>query len=273
MPLIRKTWRPAALALIVLLIVLAPALMQRDLLYVPPAAPAVDMGMFGYRSLIVESEPGLSIRHWIGGDLSRDRPVALMLHGNAGFAGDMRALADALIDRDWAVVLVEYRGFAGQPGKPTEQGLYQDARSVIAHLQERGIEPQRMLAFGYSLGSGVAVQMATEVDLCAVGLIAPFTSIRAMAQAQYPWLPVDLLLLDRFDNDRKLSAIDEPVLIVHGLRDTLILPSHSETLAALVADRSRLSLLPDSDHLDLFETGAVEAMIAMLDTAPAIDCR
>jgi pimeloyl-ACP methyl ester carboxylesterase len=114
---------------------------------------------------------------------------------------------------------MSYRGYGGNPGQPSEEGLYNDARAAIEFLAAEGIRPENVIYYGESLGSGVAVQLALETTPAAIILEAPYTDITAVGQRRYPFLPVRLLMRDRFDNLSKIAAVRAPVMVIHGEQD------------------------------------------------------
>ena len=134
------------------------------------------------------------------------------------------------------VLAAEYRGYRGNPGRPSEEGFYRDRRAALAFLAANGVPFDRIVIIGNSIGAGVAVQMASEAPPAALVLISPFASLSGLVAEKFRWLPTGLLLRDRYENAAKLGAIEAPVLVLHGDADTLIPYSHSEKLASLRAD-------------------------------------
>ena len=175
------------------------------------------------------------------------RPVALFFHGNGdsltGAARATRVLAEA----GYGVMLVEYRGYGGNPGRPGEAGLYADGRAALAWLAGKGIERRQVVVIGNSMGSGVAVQLAREGRVAALVLVSAYSSLPELAAQKLPWVPARWLVRHRFDNAAKLPSVDEPVLIQHGTADTMIAPSHAQTLAR-AQPHARLELLDGLDH-------------------------
>ena len=123
-------------------------------------------------------------------------------------------------------------------------GLYADGRAAIAWLQSRGVGREQLVIVGNSIGSGVAVQMASEARPAALLLISPFTALPDLAAEQFSWLPARLLVLDRFENLAKIGKISVPILIMHGKADSLIPYSHALRLAQ--ANRTAEFILVDA---------------------------
>jgi fermentation-respiration switch protein FrsA (DUF1100 family) len=156
--------------------------------------------------------------------------------------------------------VTEYRGYSGLPGKPTEAGLYADARAYLHGLIAQGVKIEDIILFGHSLGTGVAVQMAREFHVGGLVLLAPYLSIPKMAQIQYPFLPAQFLALDRFENATKIKCIYAPILIVNGVNDQVVPPSQGRQLYELANEPRQFQSLPNHGHNDLFDDVAPIAL-------------
>jgi hypothetical protein len=149
-----------------------------------------------------------------------------------------------------------YRGYEGNPGRPDEAGLYADARAVLDWLAGRGVAAERIIVYGESLGSGIAVQMAIERSVRAVILEAPYVNMPELAAYHYPWTPARLVVCDRFASLSKIGRITVPLLILHGSADRVVPISHARRLRAATGGRAQLVEIPGAGHVDLFECGA-----------------
>jgi fermentation-respiration switch protein FrsA (DUF1100 family) len=174
-------------------------------------------------------------------------PTILFFHGNGMVWPDGVHVLGMLGARGYGVLLAEYRGYNGNPGSPSEQGIYHDARAALAFLDREGVAREDIVLAGLSVGSGPAVQLATENEFRALILISPFASLPATARAAYPWLPAGVFLRDRYDNLAKLPQVDAPVLILHGEADRLIPLAHAERLAR-ARPGTKLIPLPGMGH-------------------------
>ena len=236
-------------------LVLVLRLGQRRLLYFPIGRPpAVEQaGLPGAQDVAIRTEDGLTLHAWHVPAAPRDaRATALFLPGNAGHRGDRRAIALGLSRRGFDVLLVDYRGYGGNDGRPSEPGLAADARAARRFLvEDRGVDPARLLYFGESLGAAVALGLASEVEPRALVLRSPFSSLADVARVHYPFLPLSLILVERYpsiDRARKLSC---PVLVVAGDRDRVVPVEQSRAvLAALAGSPGRLLILPGAEHND-----------------------
>lgn len=175
------------------------------------------------------------------------KPTLVFFHGNGDSWDGAAQATSAFADASVGVLLPEYRGYGGNPGSPSEPGLYADGRAAIAWLQSRKVGREQLVIVGNSIGSGVAVQMASETRPAALLLISPFTAMSDLAAEQFSWLPGRWLVLDRFENLAKINKISAPILIMHGKADGLIPYSHALRLAQ--ANRTaELILVDDADH-------------------------
>jgi fermentation-respiration switch protein FrsA (DUF1100 family) len=149
------------------------------------------------------------------------------------------------------VLLFDYRGYGGNPGSPTEQGLAADARGAREFLiNQRQVDPQSLIYFGESLGTGVAVTLASEHPPAALILRSPFTSMADIGQYHYPWLPVRLLLRDRYDSLVQITRIQTRLLIIAGERDSIVPAEFSQRLYEAAPQPKAFVLIPGADHND-----------------------
>lgn len=185
------------------------------------------------------------------------RPVILYFHGNgdylAGFFGRFRDLiADGI-----GVVALSYRGYAGSSGRPGEEGLMQDAAAAYGFTVAR-YRSERIVVWGFSLGTGVAVALAAEQPVGKLILEAPYTSIADVAAAAFWYAPVRLLIRDRFHSDSRIGRVKAPLLIMHGALDSTIPIAFGERLFALANEPKRFVRLARGGHADLDNFGAIE---------------
>jgi uncharacterized protein len=229
--------RPLTTMLFSLLVAIAAAYLfliallvvgQGRLIYpVPPARESPP----GYSPIALHTSDGLTIvAGYRPGRVGM--PTVLFFHGNAMVWPEGAWLLEPLAARGYGVLLAEYRGYNGNPGRPSEEGLYRDAQAALAWLKNEGVPSADVVLVGLSVGSGPAVQLASETPPRALILVSPLASLPAAAGAAYPWLPAKWLVRDKYDNLAKLAWVDAPVLILHGEADRLIPHAHAELLAA-----------------------------------------
>lgn len=216
-------------------------LVQRSQIYfpVPESSPA------GANSLRFAGG-GADLKIWT---VARPGPRALIYFGgnaeNVAFNLDAFALAFP----EHSLYLVNYRGYGGSAGSPSESGLVADALALYDHLQRRHPE---ISVIGRSLGSGVAVQLASARRLHRLALVTPYDSLVNVARAHYPYLPIGLLLRDRYESADRASAVEAETLIVIAGSDEIIPRARSDALiAVLPAARVRVFVLDGASHNDI----------------------
>ena len=208
---------------------------------------------------VLTTDDAEEIVTWLRPPADAKKPLILMLLGNGDNLG---AIADTLraVTQDGSGVLaVAYRGYSGSTGSPTEPGLSLDAEA--AYRFALGVVPaSRLVLFGYSLGSGVAVPLAVRHDCAALILFAPFSSAVAVGAAAYPLIPVRFLMHDQFRSDEVIAKVKAPILMVHGERDQVIPFRFGRELFDAAADPKRFVAMPHSDHFTLFRDGGLAAI-------------
>ena len=165
-----------------------------------------------------------------------ERPVVVHFHGNGGNLAGAAIETGMLAPAGYGRLLVTYRGYGSNLGRPSEEGFYEDGRAALAWLRGRGIEGSRTIISGNSIGSGTAVQMTLEHPPAALVLTSPFTALDAIAAEKLRLYPVRRMIRDRFDNLTKIGAVEAPVLVVHGTADRLIPPAHGRALSEAAPD-------------------------------------
>jgi pimeloyl-ACP methyl ester carboxylesterase len=224
----------AAAAAVALLLVLVWGL-QRHLVYLPASAPVPPAGSVipGARDLVLETDDGIELGAWFVPAREPDRNMAVLVaNGNAGNRAARAPLARALSDRGLSVLLFDYRGYGGNAGSPSEEGLARDARAAYHYLTEAvRVPPERILYFGESLGAAVVTELATEHPPAGLVLRSPFVDLATVGQVHYPFLPVRALLWDRYPVAQQLGEVHEPVTVVLGAEDSIVPPEQSRAVA------------------------------------------
>jgi fermentation-respiration switch protein FrsA (DUF1100 family) len=187
-------------------------------------------------------------------------PVVLYLHGNGGHIGHRAERVRRIAALGWGGLFVSYRGYGGNPGRPDEAGLRRDAAAGLAALRARGVAERDIVLWGESLGSGLATELAARSRFAAVVLETPYTSLADIARRRYPFVPVDLLLRDRFDSLVHVPAITSPVIVLVGERDRTVPPDMGRAIHAAARPPAELWVAPQGGHNDLLEFGAMEAV-------------
>ncbi|MCH7231077.1 alpha/beta fold hydrolase [Glycomyces sp. L485] len=208
---------------------------QRSFIYLPnTSSPTVPDDAV---EVLLRTEDGLELSAWRIDPVGADRSAAVLVApGNAGNRTGGMPLAGALAGEGFTVLLFDYRGYGGNPGSPTEDGLYADARAAWIYLtDEAGFEPDRIVLFGESLGTGVATRLATEVEPACIVLRSPFTSMADAGRSHMPFVPVGMLLKDRYPVTEYLSESSVPVLVAYAPDDQVV-PAEQSIEVATAAE-------------------------------------
>jgi fermentation-respiration switch protein FrsA (DUF1100 family) len=216
---------------------------QRKLVFFPSPGPlpSADEVMPGGRDVRLVTADSLLLDGWHF-ELPDAPATVVVFPGNGGNRLGRVPLARELTARGLSVLLFDYRGYGGNPGKPSEEGLAMDARAALDLIDGP------VIYFGESLGAAVAVELATYRAPLGMVLRSPFTSLAAAGSHHYPWLPVKMLLLDKFPVAELVSAVDVPMVVVLGTADSIVPPAQSREVAT--AARARLVEVAGADHND-----------------------
>ncbi len=216
----------------------------------------------GSQAVSISTADGERLAAWYVSP-AKGQPVMLFLHGQGGRLAVQTNRWRRLREAGFGVLAISYRGYPGSTGKPTEEGLALDARAAYDWLRQRH-RARDIVVHGHSLGSGVAVRLATEVEIGALVLEAPFTAAVDVAAERMWWLPVRLFMLDQFRSRERIGRVQAPVLIIHGDNDSIIPFAHGERLFALARDPKQFVRMPGSDHNTLARDGLYEKIEAFL---------
>lgn len=237
---------------------------QRSLIYLPsqhvPAPPT------GVEEVSYQTEDGLTLSAWLLPS-SGSRGSVIVFNGNAGSRQARLPLGKAVVDAGYTVLLTDYRGYGGNPGSPSEQGLALDARAAVDYMRERsGTRP--MAYFGESLGAGVAIELAREEPPANLILRSPFTSLADVAAVHYRALPTSLLLRDRYPSLGRIADVDSPVLVVAGSADSIVPTGLSRELYEAASEPKELLVIDGASHNDralLDGSEMLKAIVEFLD--------
>jgi fermentation-respiration switch protein FrsA (DUF1100 family) len=234
---------------------------QRQLLYLPdrsvPSKAA--SGVPEMAEVRLHTDDGLDLLAWYRPG-APGRAMILYLHGNGGHIGYRGDRVRPFIDAGFGVLLVEYRGYGGNPGRPSEEGLMSDARAAFGFLDTAGVPSAATVLYGESLGSAVAVAVAAEraaagQPVAALILEAPLSSVSDVAAHHYPWVPVRWLLKDRFQASAQIAEVDAPVLLIHGEADNVVPVRYGRALFEAAAEPKEAVWVRGGGHEDLAEFG------------------
>lgn len=232
-------------------LVLALVILQRKIMYRPDAGEAVPAfhGLARFSDIAIESEDGTPLQLWYH-EANEGMPTVVYFHGNAGHLGDRAGLFDALANKGLGVAAVSYRGYGKSKGIPNERGIFSDARAAVKWVKSRGIGMSNMGFYGESLGTGVAVRMASEFTPKALFLQAPYTSVANRAAEIYWYVPVRFLLRDHFDSISHIHKVKVPLMIFQGRKDLVIPPHHAEAMFERANEPKKIHFFDEVGHTE-----------------------
>lgn len=245
-----------AVAVYGMLVVIAYA-GQRRLMYFPDPMHTLPAraGLVGVAERVLQAPDGARIIAWYG-KAEPGKPTLLYFHGNGGSLAIRASRIARFMAEGWGVYMMTYRGYGGSSGRPTEINNTADARRAYhALVQAEGVAPSAIVAYGESLGTGLAARIAAELPVAGVILEAPYTSIVDVAAQAYPILPVRLILADRYETNRVITGLKVPLLILHGANDGVVPAAMGRELAHLAPGPTRLVVFPNGHHSDLYLNG------------------
>jgi fermentation-respiration switch protein FrsA (DUF1100 family) len=254
------------LVLVVVLVLALVWIFQRRLIYLPDTAPVPVLP--GAEDVRLRTADGLELGAWfVHPTAQTPKATVLVANGNGGNRAGRAPLAAKLAQAGLAVLVFDYRGYGGNPGDPDEAGLALDVRAAYRFLvEDRRVPPARILFYGESLGCAVVAELALEHPPAGLLLRSPFVDLAAVGAEIYPYLPVRLLLRDRFPVRDEVARLRVPTVVVLGGRDSVVPPAQSREVAA--AASARVVEVPDADHNDPALLEGPELLDAVLSLVP-----
>lgn len=245
---------------------------QRSLIYHPDSSPVppAEAAIPGARDLTITTSDGLELGAWlVPAPEALDRGQAVLYApGNAGNRAGRIAIAELLADHGFTVLLMDYRGFGGNPGSPSEEGLARDAEAAVRSLSDEGFELDQTFFLGESIGTGVVARLQSGHPPAGVLLRSPFTDFAAVAAHHYRFLPVRHLLRDTFPVIEHVSVSDVPFSVVYGSDDSVVPAALSREVAAAAGNLVEEVELTGVDHNEpeMFGTPVADAMLRLADS-------
>jgi len=208
----------------------------------------------------IRTQDNLQLVSWYHKKNLNNYKTILFLHGNAGSLENRIHKINHFKDMNVNFLIVAWRGFSGNKGKPTEKGLYEDARSAVRWLKSKGIKENNIIIYGESLGTGVATEISQNKNFGGIILESPFTSMIDAGKDKYPYLPVKLLLKDKYESDKKIKNVKSPVLIMHGKVDNIV-PFHmGEKMYELANEPKYYYFSEYDDHMMEYNENLLKAL-------------
>ena len=223
---------------------------QRKLLYLPSENNYLDDPInFTYNEFFIEVDKDVKIKSWlIEKDLKKYKTI-LFLHGNAGNLFNRSYKLNRLNELNLNVLIISWRSFSGNPGKPNETNLYGDAKKAVKWLNDKGVETENIILYGESLGTGVAVEIGQTNKFNSIILESPYTSMVKAAKIYYPYLPVKFLLKDKYESEKKIKNIKTPILIMHGKKDNIVPFYMGKKLFEIANKPKKFLQIEEDDHM------------------------
>jgi fermentation-respiration switch protein FrsA (DUF1100 family) len=244
----------ATLLVVTSIVAVIVGALQRKLIYFPVAdvPRPVAVGLPSAQDVSFTTSDGVTLHGWfVPPALPSARETVIVFNGNAGNRGFRAALAAMLADAGLATLLFDYRGYGENPGQPSEEGLAHDAEAAYRYVAARkDVDAGRLVYFGESLGTGVAVRLATQHSPRALILRSPFTSLIDVGRHHYPFLPVRTLLTDRYASIDYVDRIGCPLLVIAAARDSVVPSEQSRRLYKAARSPKHLVIIDGVDHND-----------------------
>jgi fermentation-respiration switch protein FrsA (DUF1100 family) len=245
---------------------------QRRFIYFPEPARTSPQaaGLPDVAERIIATPDGEKLIAWYG-KAKPGQPTLLYFHGNGGALEFRSASIRRYLDHGRGMFMMSYRGYSGSTGSPSEAANVADAKLAYDALVQEGVRPEDIILYGESLGSGVAIQVAAEKKVRGIVLDSPFTSIAELAAQIYPWLPINLLLKDRYDSIIHIRDVHVPVFIIHGEADDVVPVEMGRRLFAAANEPKEIVTIPSLGHAvhDEMTFGVINRWIDKLRAAPA----
>jgi fermentation-respiration switch protein FrsA (DUF1100 family) len=259
---------PMQVALVLLLVLVVLWVGQRSLIYFPEGGvpPPQTVGLPAVEPVAFTTEDDLHLEGWFVHPVaSPTGQTVIVFNGNGGNRAYRAPLAAALARAGHAVLLFDYRGYGGNPGLPSERGLHRDARAALqAVLSRPDVDPARVVYFGESIGTAVAVHLASQRPPHALILRSPFTSLVDVGRHHYSFLPVSWMLRDRFNALDRITSTGAPLLVIAGTGDRIVPFEMSESLYEAAPEPKWLATIEDADHNDEVLLAGRPVMAAIL---------
>ena len=210
------------LILIYFVITVVVYFFQRKLLYHPFSPQITGKGLIhNFETINFKTSDNFELKGWFHLKNSNKKTI-LFLHGNAGNLDNRIDKLNFLGNMDINFLIISWRVYSGNPGNPSETGLYKDALGGIEWLNKKGISNDRIILYGESLGTAITTEVAQNENFAGIILEAPFTSMVDMGQKIYPIFPVKFLLKDKYESKNKIKNIKSPILVLHGRKDKIV---------------------------------------------------
>ncbi len=238
---------------------------QRNLLYHPNENNySGDQLTVDIKEVKITTQDNIELLAWYHEKNLKDYKTILYFHGNAGSLENRIHKLNHFKNLDINFLIIAWRGFSGNEGKPSEKGLYEDGESAVKWLLNKGIEEKNIILYGESLGTGIATHISQNKNFAGVILETPFTSMADVAKTFYPYIPVSLVLKDKFENKKKMKNISSPILVMHGELDQIV-PFRMGEKIYKIANTPKYSYFTKYDnHMMEYDENLIRALESFL---------
>ena len=234
---------------------------QRNLLYHPNENNySGDKISVDIKKVKIQTSDNIELLGWYHKKNLKDYKTLVYFHGNAGSLENRIHKLNHFQDMNINFLIIAWRGFNGNKGKPSERGLYVDGKSAIDWLIKKGVDEKNLILYGESLGTGVATHLAQNKNYAGVILETPFTSMIDAAKNFYPYIPINLLLKDKFENFKKVKNINIPILVMHGEVDQIVPFSMGKKIYEIANNPKYSYFTKYDDHMMEYDENLVLAL-------------
>ena len=234
---------------------------QRNLLYHPNENNySGDKISVDIEKVKIQTADNIKLLGWYHEKNLKDYKTLVYFHGNAGSLENRIHKLNHFQDMNINFLIIAWRGFNGNKGKPSERGLYVDGKSAIDWLKKKGVDEKNLILYGESLGTGVATHLAQNKNYAGVILETPFTSMVDAAKNFYPYIPINLLLKDKFENFKKVKNINTPILVMHGEVDQIVPFSMGKKIYEIANNPKYSYFTKYDDHMMEYDENLVLAL-------------
>ena len=234
---------------------------QRNLLYHPNENNySEDKISVDIEKVKIQTADNIELLGWYHEKNLKDYKTLVYFHGNAGSLENRIHKLNHFQDMNINFLIIAWRGFNGNKGKPSERGLYVDGKSAIDWLKKKGVDEKNLILYGESLGTGVATHLAQNKNYAGVILETPFTSMVDAAKNFYPYIPINLLLKDKFENFKKVKNINTPILVMHGEVDQIVPFSMGKKIYEIANNPKYSYFTKYDDHMMEYDENLVLAL-------------
>ena len=234
---------------------------QRNLLYHPNENNySGDKISVDIEKVKIQTADNIELLGWYHEKNLKDYKTLVYFHGNAGSLENRIHKLNHFQDMNINFLIIAWRGFNGNKGKPSERGLYVDGKSAIDWLKKKGVDEKNLILYGESLGTGVATHLAQNKNYAGVILETPFTSMVDAAKNFYPYIPINLLLKDKFENFKKVKNINTPILVMHGEVDQIVPFSMGKKIYEIANNPKYSYFTKYDDHMMEYDENLVLAL-------------